>query len=87
MKRVFSVAISVFALSISLMPNAFAADISAPKLVDFTIQNDVDISNSDAPVKVRFIVSDDSEIVLPNLLIKSLSTTSIMKCANDAKIR
>lgn len=84
MKRVFSVIISVFALSLTLMPNAFAADTSAPKLEDFTIQNDVvvqnytvDISKSDAPVKVRFIISDDSEIALPNLLIKSLSTTQM----------
>ncbi|CAN2192922.1 hypothetical protein MCEMKE14_00570 [Candidatus Nanopelagicaceae bacterium] len=77
MKRIFSVVISVFVLSVSLAPNALAGDTASPQLVDFSIDylGVKDISKSDASFVVRFILSDDSEIETPNLLLKSLTTT------------
>jgi hypothetical protein len=76
MKRIFSVVISVFALSVSLAPNALAADTAPPQLVDFSIDYlDIkDISESDASFVVRFVLSDDSAIETPNLLLKSLKS-------------
>lgn len=60
------------------MPSSFAADTSAPQLVDWALTvNKADISKTDATVTVRFILSDDSEIALPNLLLKSLSTSQM----------
>ena len=77
MKRIFSVVISVFVLTVSLAPNALAADTASPQLVDFSIDylGVKDISKSDASFVVRFILSDDSEIETPSLLLKSLTTT------------
>ena len=78
MKRIFSVTISVLALSISLIPHAIAADMTPPQLVDFSMQNStVNISKTDVSVVARFILSDDSAIETPNLLLKSLTTTQL----------
>ena len=64
------------------MPIALAADTSPPQLVDWGIVGgSADISKSDAIVVVRFILSDDSEIATPNLLLKSLSTTQMTSFA------
>lgn len=78
MKRLFLTLITAIAFLASSMPSSFAADTSAPQLVDWALTvNKADISNTDATVTVRFILSDDSEIALPNLLLKSLSTTQL----------
>jgi hypothetical protein len=86
MKRILAI-LTLILFAIPTAPAALAADTSPPQLVDFTIQADdfgrmsADIANSDASAKVRFIISDDSEIALPNLLIKSLSTTQMTSFA------
>ena len=70
-------------MSTFLVPNAFAADTTPPQLLDFSIQDyGADISKSDRPVVVRFILSDDSEIETPKLLLKSLSTTQMTPFAS-----
>jgi hypothetical protein len=82
MKRIFPVLITAFAILFSPMPLAFAADTSAPLLVDWTLQNSsADISTSSRTVSVKFILSDDSKINEPKLLVKSLETTQISSFA------
>jgi hypothetical protein len=64
------------------MPLALAADTSAPLLVDWTLQNsNADISTSSRTVSVKFILSDDSKISEPKLLVKSLETTQMSSFA------
>ena len=66
----------------SSIPSSFAADTSPPELVDWALTvNKADISKTDATVVVRFILSDDSGIALPNLLLKSLSSTQMTSFA------
>lgn len=76
MKRIFSVIISVFALSLSLMPSAIAADTTPPQLVEWILVGPdvVNLYTNDQNVVTRFILSDESDIALPKLLLKSLST-------------
>jgi hypothetical protein len=64
------------------MPLALATDTSAPLLVDWTLQTtNADISNSSKTVSVKFILSDDSKINEPKLLVKSLETTQLSSFA------
>jgi hypothetical protein len=64
------------------MPVALAADTSAPLLVDWTLLNSTtDISTSSKVVAVKFILSDDSKINEPKLLVKSLETTQMSSFA------
>ena len=82
MKRISVVLLAAFAVSLSPMPVALAADTSAPILVDWTLQtSNVDISTSSRMVTVRFILSDDSRINEPKLLVKSLETTQMTSFA------
>ena len=82
MKRRLQFFLTVFVFIASSIPSAFAADTSAPQLVDWALTlNKADISKTDATVTVRFILSDDSEIASPNLLLKSLSTTQMTSFA------
>ena len=78
MKRRLRFFLTVFAFVASSIPSAFAADTSPPQLVDWAPTSyKVDISKADAIVVVRFILSDDSDITSPNLLLKSLSSTQM----------
>jgi hypothetical protein len=82
MKRIFPVVMTAIAILFSPMPLAFAADTSAPLLVDWTLQNsNADISTSSRTVSVKFILSDDSKINEPKLLVKSLETTQMSSFA------
>lgn len=59
-------------------PSAVAADLAAPVLVDWTLDNSiVDISNGPTSVIVKFILSDDSNINDPKLIVKSLDNTQM----------
>ena len=69
------------ALILSSISPAFAADTAPPQLVDWSNGGGADISNSDGHVKATFIVSDDSEIELPKLLLKSSTTTQMTQFA------
>ena len=78
MKRSILVFSLLMSLMVSATPSAFGADTSPPQLVDWSLQyNQVDISRVDVRVNVKFILSDDSEIVTPSLIIKSLSTSQM----------
>jgi len=66
---------------------AIAADTQAPVLVDWSIKTaNGDISERDARMTVSFIVSDDSPIDQPNLLLKSASTTQMTAFAEVKEI-
>ena len=69
------------ALILSSISPAFAADTAPPQLVDWSNGGGADISNSDGQVKATFILSDDSEIELPKLLLKSSTTTQMTQFA------
>jgi hypothetical protein len=82
MKRILIVTFTIFAFIAISVPQAMAADTSPPELVDWGLTvNKADISKTDAIVTVRFILSDDSGIALPNLLLKSLSSTQMTSFA------
>ena len=82
MKRLLLSILTVFAFIASSVPQAMAADTSPPELVDWSLTvNKADISKTDAIVTVRFILSDDSAIALPSLLLKSLSSTQMTSFA------
>ena len=82
MKRLLLVLLLASAISLSTMPLALAADTSAPLLVDWTLQgSNADISTSARTVSVKFILSDDSRINEPKLLVKSLATTQMSSFA------
>jgi len=81
-KRISVVLLAAFFVSLSPMPVALAADTSAPLLVDWTLLNSTtDISTSSKVVAVKFILSDDSKINEPKLLVKSLETTQMSSFA------
>jgi len=64
------------------MPVALAADTSPPLLVDWTLETSiVDISTTPSKATVKFILSDDSKITEPKLLVKSLETTQLSSFA------
>jgi hypothetical protein len=69
------------ALIISSTSPAIAADNAPPQLVDWNSGGGADITNSDGQVKANFILSDDSEIELPKLILKSLTTTQMTSFA------
>ena len=82
MKRLFLTLVTAIVFLASSMPTSLAADTAPPQLVDWALTlNKADISKTDATVTVRFILSDDSEIASPNLLLKSLSTTQMTSFA------
>lgn len=62
---------------------AIAADVSPPQLLDWTLTNTVG-SNAlnDMTFSVTFILSDESEIQEPKLLLKSLSSSQMTSFAN-----
>ena len=64
-------------LILSSTSPAFAADTAPPQLIDWSNAGSADITNSDGQVKANFILSDDSEIDLPKLLLKSLTTSQM----------
>lgn len=79
----------IFTLLTTLLPSAFASDTSPPQLLDWgggVSTTNADISKGDATVIIRFVLSDDSRIVSPNLLLKSLSTTQITSFATVKEI-
>ncbi len=70
------------ALGLSSISPAFAADTAPPQLVDWSNGGSADIANSDGQAKATFILSDDSEIELPKLLLKSLTTSQMTPFAS-----
>ncbi len=81
-------AIAVLVLaSVNLGPSAYAADTSPPELLDWTLKTPSgDISNSDARFTVTFIISDDSTMDNPNLLLKSTSTSQLTAFADVKEV-
>jgi hypothetical protein len=65
------------ALILSSTSPAVASDTAPPQLVDWSSPGGADISTADGLVKAIFILSDDSDIDLPKLLLKSLTTTQM----------
>jgi hypothetical protein len=68
---------SIFsAFILGIFPNAFAADISAPTLVDWKlIDLTTDISNGDGVLRIQFSVSDESDIEQPLSNVGSTTTS------------
>ena len=88
MKRIL-VGLVMVSLLLSGAQSAFAADTAPPQLVDWTLGTNPlnpDISKTDAAVTVKFILSDDSEIEAPHLLLKSLSSTQMTGFAKVKEI-
>ena len=82
MKRMFLALMATIVFIASSIPSSFAADTSPPELYNWRLDYDkVNISTSDALVSVRFILSDYSDIELPILLLKSLSSTQMTSFA------
>lgn len=66
----------IIALTTSLAPSAFAADTSAPVLVDWKlIDLKTDISNGDGVLRIQFSVSDESDNSEPLSNVGSITTT------------
>lgn len=87
MKRLFLTLVTAIVFLASSMPSSLAADTSAPLLVDWTLQtSSADISNSSRTVTVKFILSDDSRINEPKLLVKSLPTTQLSAFAQVKEV-
>ncbi len=82
MSRRISYLILPFAFILFSTSPAYAADTEPPQLVDWSNWGSVDISNSDGILKANFILSDDSEIELPKLLLKSLTTSQMTSFAS-----
>ena len=78
----------VTVLLVGLMQTpAMAADTEAPILVDWTIKSaNGNIAETDARLTVAFIISDESSIDQPNLLLKSLTTTQLTAFAEVKEI-
>jgi flagellar biosynthesis GTPase FlhF len=74
MRLLVTTIISAFIFGIT--PNAFAADVSAPVLVDWKlIDLKTDISNGDGILRIQFSVSDESDIEQPLSNVGSTTTT------------
>ena len=93
MKRASILISALLGFLILVIPSASAADVTPPQLVDWIPTagngfpvNPADISRTDANVIVKFILSDDSEIVAPSLLLKSLASSQITPFAIVKKI-
>ena len=77
----------VITLTIFSANASYAADTSPPQLVDWTLQTgNVDITRSSQEVSVSFIVSDESRMLEPKLLVKSLQTTQLSSFATIKEI-
>ena len=82
-----SLALVLALASVNLGPKAYAADTSPPELLDWTLKSsNGDISNSDARFTVAFIISDDSNIEKPNLLLRSTSTSQLTSFADVKEV-
>ena len=78
--------LSITGLFMLVTPHSFAADTQPPKLVDWTLVTEVsDNSSVDAQFTVRFIISDESQVEVPNLLLKSNSTTQMTTFAQTTQ--
>ena len=66
----------VSALFLGITPTSFAADTSAPVLVDWKLLDlKTDISTSDGKWRIEFSISDESRIEEPLSSLSSQSTT------------
>jgi hypothetical protein len=66
----------ITALTLTFTPSAFAADTSAPVLLDWKlIDLKTDISNGDGILRIQFSVSDESDISEPLSNVGSTTTT------------
>ena len=66
----------IVSLILSITPSAFAADTSAPVLIDWKlIDSKTDISNGDGVLRIQFSISDESEISEPLSNVGSTTTT------------
>jgi hypothetical protein len=73
--RLFFVAL-VSIIFLGVTPNSFAADTSAPVLVDWKlIDTKTDISTGDGKLRIEFSISDESRIEDPLSSLSSQSTT------------
>jgi hypothetical protein len=87
MKCKVSGVLLAIALTLSTTPSAFAADTLPPQLVDWVVQSpSTDISSLPGRVVVKFILSDDSRINEPKLLVKSLWTNQMSSFASVKEI-
>ena len=76
MKRLRLRILLIVSLVISITPSAFAADTSAPVLLDWKlIDLKTDISNGDGVLRIQFSVSDESDISEPLSNVGSTTTT------------
>jgi len=76
MKRLSLRILLIASLTLSITPSAFAADTSAPVLLDWKlIDLKTDISNGDGVLRIQFSVSDESEISEPLSNVGSTTTT------------
>ena len=75
MRRILRIFL-VIALTLSTAPSAFAADTSAPVLVDWKlIDLKTDISNGDGILRIQFSISDESDFEQPLSNVGSTTTT------------
>ena len=76
MKRLSLRILLIVSLILSVTPSAFAADTSAPVLLDWKlIDLKTDISNGDGVLRIQFSVSDESDISEPLSNVGSTTTT------------
>jgi len=76
MKRLILRIFLFVAFTLSITPSAFAADTSAPVLVDWKlIDSKTDISNGDGVLRIQFSLSDESDISDPLSNVGSTTTT------------
>jgi len=76
MKRLSLRIFLLVAFTLSITPSAFAADTSAPVLVDWKlIDSKTDISNGDGVLRIQFSLSDESDISDPLSNVGSTTTT------------
>ena len=76
MKRLSLRILLTVSLILSITPSAFAADTSAPVLLDWKlIDLKTDISNGDGVLRIQFSVSDESSISEPLSNVGSTTTT------------
>jgi hypothetical protein len=84
--RLLVISIYLFVILIQT-PHSYAADTNAPVLLDWTLKSiNGNISSQDATFIVSFIVSDDSKIDLPKLLLKSNSTNQLSAFADVKEV-
>ncbi len=90
MIKVISKLLSIFICSFVILiqtPHSYAADTNAPVLLDWTLKSKTgNIISQDATFIVSFIVSDDSKIDSPKLLLKSTSTNQLTTFADVKEV-